>query len=94
MEDTFFWAEGEASVSVVVLRGRGAAPYPLKATHWHRAVRLVAGHGVEGSLRRMDARAERAIERGDLATCLAWRELMVAVHAFASMDRQSYDAIH
>ncbi len=88
-EEILFYDEGGVSVRISVVRGSGGAAvaaYPLRAAQWRRAMRLVDAHGVELSLRLMDGRAEAAIERGDLPTCLAWRDLMVAVHAVSSYE--------
>ena len=89
-EEMFFYEEGGTSVRVSVLRGSGAAAanYPLRPALWRRAMRLVDVYGVPRCLHLMDGRAEAAIARGDLPTCLAWRDLMVAVHAISSDERR------
>lgn len=79
-EDVVDLEEGNARVLVRSYRGGKSAPYPLAARQWRRAMRLLGAYGERECLVRMDARAEAAFGRGDLRTCLAWRDLMVAVH--------------
>ena len=81
-EDIVDIEEDGMRVLVRAYRGGKAAPrpYPLSARQWRRAVRLLGVFGEARCLELMDERAEAALERGDLATCLAWRDLMVAVH--------------
>ncbi len=85
-EEVLDFREGNARVRIVTSRpsGRATDLYPLKPVQWRRATRLLNKHGEQRCLRLMDSRAEAAFERSDTPTCLAWRDLMVAVHSICA----------
>lgn len=66
----------------------------LPARIWRRAARLVTDLGVEPALVRMDERAERSLDRGDVASACRWRDLMTAVHSMSEEERLGREADH
>lgn len=50
--------------------------------------------GSDRALELMDARADRALARGDLAMCHKWRDLMGVIHAIESDEPQPTDRVH
>ena len=72
----------------------GFHDYGLSRPVWIRACSIMSRHGFERALSIMDAKAERAFDRGDLATCVRWRALMAAVHAIGSDDPLPCDRVH
>ena len=68
--------------------------YGLSHSMWVRASLFIDHLGVDEALRAMDERAERAFARGDLRTCMLWRDLMAGVHAIASDEPLPGDRIH
>ena len=88
-EDVVNFMEGNARVLVRSYRSGMSAPYPLTSRQWRRAMQLLSTYGERECLAQMDARAEAAFQTGNLRSCLAWRDLMVAVHEAC---RESPDA--
>src|SRR5262249_2679824 len=69
--------------------------YGLKrSASWLRAVKFMKHFGSAEALRLIDSRAERAIERGDLATCERWRTLITAIHAVEEDELSLGDRLH
>jgi hypothetical protein len=51
---------------------------------WRRASRLIDRYGTDGALALLDERAERCVDRRDLASAVRWRNVMAAIHAVSS----------
>lgn len=68
--------------------------YGFSRATWHRGARLMRRLGPEQALELMDARAGRALARGDLKMCHKWRDLMGVIHAIESDEPQPTDRIH
>ncbi len=54
---------------------------------WRRAVRMLRNFGAEHALELIDARAEAAVDRGDIETAIRWRTLITAIHAIVEDER-------
>lgn len=94
-ERHYAYDDGFFSIRMTVIRGgAGPAPYPLSATQWRRAVKMIRAYGVDGSLNLMDGRAEAAVDRRDIRTAELWRDLMVAVLVMSSEKRRRGEAVN
>lgn len=68
--------------------------YGIRRSAWLRGVRLAKHFGTSEALELVDARAERALARGDLDLCIRWRDLIVAIHAIANDEPLLSDRVH
>lgn len=50
--------------------------------------------GSDRALDLMDARAEKALARGDVSTCRRWRDLMIVIHAIERDELLPSDRVH
>lgn len=86
---------GNATARIELLPGNGtAAEWGPSPRAWRRAARFVDALGADAALHVMDARAERALLAGRVATAVAWRELMVAVHRMSREERLDGERDH
>jgi len=65
--------------------------YGLPRMTWMRAVRLMNHYGSDKALDVIDARAERAGDRGDYETARRWRTLIAAIHAMIEEEHLTGD---
>lgn len=68
--------------------------YGFNRSTWHRGANLMRRLGSDRALELMDARADRALASGHLATCHKWRDLMAVIHAIESDEPQPTDRVH
>jgi len=68
--------------------------YGLPPQTWRRACRLIGRYGPDGALERLDARAERAAQRGNFSTAARWRDIMAAIHAISNDEPLPCDSYH
>ncbi|WP_338530624.1 hypothetical protein [Nitratireductor thuwali] len=67
--------------------------YGFSRSTWLRGVRLMKRFGSEEALELMDQRADGALERGNLALCNRWRDLMGVIHAIEADEPLPSDRI-
>ncbi len=60
---------------------KGPHVYPMPPRTWRRASRIIDRYGADTALEVLDARAEKAVERGDIPSAVRWRDVMAAIHA-------------
>ncbi len=60
---------------------KGPHVYPMPPRTWRRASRIIDRYGADAALELLDARAEKAFERGDIPSAVRWRDVMAAIHA-------------
>lgn len=60
---------------------KGRHIYPMPPRTWRRAAGIMDRYGADQALALLDARAMRALGRGDAATAVRWRDVMAAIHA-------------
>lgn len=68
--------------------------YGFSRSTWYRGANLMRRLGSDRALELMDAKADRALSRGDLAMCHKWRDLMAVIHAIESDEPQPTDRVH
>src|SRR4051812_44239187 len=86
---------GNVRVRIEVLCGAGGPPrYELPAQVWRRAAWFMSRFGAPRALDLIDARAERALERGNVPAACRWRNLIAAIHAVEEDERTPGEPMH
>lgn len=91
------WSRSIGDVTVRVARlgpVKGTSIPSLPPSVWRRASGIVGRLGVEEGLAALDARADRALERGHVELACRWRDLMAAIHAMSEGERFDGDTNH
>jgi hypothetical protein len=71
---------GNLRVRILSLDGPGVfTRAELPARTWRRAAEFTRVFGIARALELTDARAERALERGNVQVAIRWRDLIVAI---------------
>lgn len=86
--------EFEVTIEIIEDRASRLHDYGIPDSAWRRAMALMKKLGSDLALEKMDARAERAFERGDIKACMRWRDLMVAIHAVEEDEPKLIDRVH
>ncbi len=84
----------DVSIESIVDDSSRLHDYGFSRTTWHRGTRLMQRFGSDQALELLDARADRALARGNLKLCHRWRDLMGVIHAIESDEPQPTDRIH
>ena len=85
---------GKVTVRLAHLGGGGGIGLQLPSRTWRRAARIVDALGADGALFELDARAERALDRGLVKGACSWRDIMAAIHAMSREERFEEDTDH
>ena len=85
---TFHEVVGKVRITVESIDGDpGVHDYGIPRQSWVRGIRFMQHFGAERALELIDARAERAADRGDFQAARRWRTLITAIHAVMEDER-------
>jgi hypothetical protein len=73
---------------------KGAHVYHMPPRTWRRAARIMDRYGPDEALQLLDARANNAVDRGDISCAVRWRDVMAAIHAVIKDEPEEGEALH
>ncbi|MCW5684208.1 MAG: hypothetical protein KIT85_07400 [Pseudolabrys sp.] len=95
MTDKFAKRVGNIHITIEQIGAEASLhDYGLTRKTWLTGVRLLNRYGADMALEKIDARAEKAADRGDYRTARRWRDVITAIHAMTEIEKLPGDETH